>query len=84
MENIIAVFSNRNHAMQFASYLKRLGVKSNTINTPRELSVSCGISVVFSVKYLGQARMLIDRYGLNRYVKLYVTSGDLFKKFHQI
>ena len=60
MENIIAVFNNRNQALQFASTLKRLGIRTKTINTPRDLSVSCGISIVFSGKALGQARMVVD------------------------
>ena len=84
MESIVAVFNNRNQAMQFASYLKRLGVRSKTISTPRELSVSCGISVVFSSKSLGQAKILIDRYGFRPNIKLFITSGDLFVKYHQI
>lgn len=83
MENIIAVFKNRNQAMRFASDLKRLGIASKIINTPRELSVSCGISVVFSSRYLGQGKLVLGRMDY-RDVKLYVTSGDVFRKFHQI
>ena len=81
MQNIIAVFRNRNQAMQFASALKRLGIRTKTINTPRELSSSCGISIVFDKTFLGQARNIIDRYRLNMYVKLYLMSSDLFKKY---
>ena len=81
MENIIAVFSNRNQAMQFASNLKRMGVNSKTVNTPRELSTSCGISIVFSSRNLGQARVILDRFRLSGFVRMYITSGDLFKKY---
>ena len=81
MENIIAVFSNRNQAMQFASVLKRIGIRTKTINTPRDLSVSCGISIVFENKHLGQARIVVERLGLYSSVRMYLVSGDLFKKY---
>ena len=47
MQNIIAVFSSRNYAMQFATLLRKLGINNKIKDTPRELSSSCGISVVF-------------------------------------
>lgn len=84
MENMVAVFNNRNKAMQFASMLKRLGVKSKIINTPRELSVSCGISVVLDSRNLGQVKNIIEKYGFRDVVKLYLVSGELFRKYHQI
>lgn len=83
MNNIIAVFNNRSWAMHYASSLKKLGVPSKIINTPRELSTSCGISVVFGSRFLGQGKKIIDAYGL-RDVKLYVASGDLFQKYSRI
>lgn len=83
MENIIAVFNNRNLAMRFASDLKRLGVQSKIINTPRELSVSCGISVAFSSRNLGQGKLLLGKIGYGG-VKLYIATKDMFRKFHQI
>jgi len=85
MDNIIAVFTNRNQAMQFASYLKKMGVRSRTISTPRELSVSCGISVLFPKSYIKQANSLIRNYGLMGFVKLYqIVTNDVSKKYHAI
>ena len=84
MQNIIAVFSSRNYAMQFATMLRKLGINNKIKDTPRELSVSCGISVVFDGTYLGRARAIIDRYRLQSHCKLYIISGDLFKKYFPI
>lgn len=84
MESLIAVFNNRNQAMQFASYLKRLGIRSKTINTPRDLSVSCGISVVFGSKNLNQVKNLIKTYGYISSVKIYFITNNSFKKYQQI
>jgi len=81
MQNIIAVFSGRNFAMQFATMLKRYGIQSRIKDTPRDLSSSCGISVVFDSNHLGRAKSLIVQYGLGSYVKLYLIGGDVFKKY---
>lgn len=84
MQNIIAVFSSRNHAMRFATMLRKLGIKNKVKDTPRELSSSCGISVIFENMYLGRARSLIEQYRLQAHVRLYLISGDVFKKYFPI
>lgn len=85
MRNIIAVFGNRNHTMQFASYLKRLGIRCKTINTPRELTVSCGISIVFLERDLQRVRGLIYQLKLSSYVGMYlVLSDNVFTKYKKI
>lgn len=81
MQNIIAVFNSRNYAMQFATMLRKLGINNKIRDTPRELSVSCGVSVVFDGHFLGRARTIIDRYKLQSHCKLYIISGDFFKKY---
>lgn len=85
MENVIAVFNNRSHTMQFASYLKRIGVRCKTINTPRDLSVSCGISAVFPYTNLKQAKFILDRYKFSSFVRFYVmVSNGVFKKYQPL
>lgn len=85
METILAVFGNRSHTMQFASYLKRMGVRCKTISTPRELSVSCGISAVFPVQNLAQAKFIINKYNFSSFNKFYVMmSNGVFKKYQAL
>lgn len=85
METILAVFGNRSHTMQFASYLKRMGVRCKTISTPRELSVSCGISAIFPAQNLNQAKFIIDKYKFSSFVKFYlVISNGVFKKYQPL
>jgi len=84
MENIIAVVSNRNYALQFATYLKRNGVKNKIIDTPRELSSSCGISVVFDIKALQFAKQLLVQLRINSFVKLYKVSKNSFQKYYSV
>lgn len=84
MQNIIAVFNNRNQAMQFATALKRIGIRNKTIDTPRDLSLSCGISIVYDGNYLGRAKVILERLGLLGGTKMYIITGDLFRKYHLI
>lgn len=76
--NIIAVFSGRNKAMQFASYLKRFGIPNKTMNTPRELSVSCGVSVVFKFLYLSKVRDVMNNLSMSSSVRLYLVDSNNF------
>lgn len=85
METILAVFGNRSHTMQFASCLKRMGVRCKTISTPRELSVSCGISAVFPAQNLTQAKFIVDKYKFSSFTKFYImVSNGVFKKYHPL
>lgn len=82
MENIIIVFNNRNYTMQLATYLKRMGVQCKTIDTPRELSISCGISVVIAKNSLTRAKQILNNSGIREMPKFYlVVSNGLFKKY---
>ena len=84
MQNIIAVFENRSYALQFASILKRMGIRSKTIDTPRELSVACGISVVFESFYWGSVKDTVGKFLPNARIKFYLTSGGISKKYVQV
>lgn len=84
MRNIIAVFNNRNQTMQFASYLRRLNVRCKTISTPRELSVSCGLSVVFYENNLIQAKFLLGNYKMESFVGFYIENDSVIKKYQRI
>ncbi len=45
---MIAVYTARNSSMQLHQRLRSLRIQSRIINTPREISVGCGLSVRFS------------------------------------
>lgn len=44
---MIAVYTARNSSMQLHQRLNSVRIASRIINTPRELSVGCGLSVKF-------------------------------------
>jgi len=79
--NVIAVFNNRNKSMQFAGFLKRMGIANRTINTPRELSVSCGVSVVFNSNALNRVREMIYKLRLQMDVRMFLIKSNPIKKY---
>lgn len=84
MKNIIAVFNSRNKALQFATMLKKMGIRNKSVDSPRELSASCGISIVFDAGALSRAKLILMRLNMFDFVKLYIITGDIFKKYHKI
>ena len=59
----IAAFRSRQQVMRFDSALKRAGIPSDIISTPREVSLGCGLSVQFDLR---DARAVIDVYRQSR------------------
>jgi len=61
MQNYLAVFRARTQTLVFANLLKSYGVPIWVVNTPRNINVSCGISVKFAVQYKKIADDIINR-----------------------
>jgi len=60
MKHLIVSFKSRNSLYSFAKVLRSNGVNVNIINTPRNISTSCGLSIKVELRYfnlvLNQAR----------------------------
>lgn len=61
MEYGLAVFRARNETITFANLLRSYGAPVMIISTPRQINVSCGISVRFGIEDLEQAKQIIAR-----------------------
>ena len=61
MEYMIAVFRARTETINFANILRSYGVNVMIISTPRQINVSCGISVRFNPAYLEKAKEILSR-----------------------
>ena len=57
--NGIAAFRSRQQVMRFDSALRRAGIRSEVISTPREVALGCGLSVRFDLQ---DARAVMDVY----------------------
>lgn len=72
---IYAVFSGRTQALMFAENLKRMGVQYSIINTPREISTSCGLAVVFRKEKFQSAKIALRASSPNGFKGFYVRSN---------
>lgn len=59
-ENIIISFDSANYAMQTEAVLKSEGIPLQMMPTPREITLSCGLSIKISVDNLNKIYQLVD------------------------
>lgn len=59
MEYVVAVFINRSQSQMFSKLLNRRGIPNTVISTPRDLGVSCGLSVKFNLVHLNIAKGIL-------------------------
>lgn len=74
---IVAVFFNRTQALQFADVMRKMGVKINVINTPREITNSCGLSVMFPNEKISRARVVLNSGNFPSFKGFYVKKSGL-------
>lgn len=58
MEYIIVAFRSRAHTVKFHEFLRRNGIFSEVINTPKEAGVGCGLSVKVSKERFSMVKNL--------------------------
>ena len=57
----IAAFRSRQQVMRFDSALRRAGVHSEVISTPRDVALGCGLSVKFDLRDAQAAMNVFQR-----------------------
>jgi hypothetical protein len=58
MEELIISFSSTNYAMQTEAVLKREQITMQIMPTPREITLSCGLSIKTSMENLDRIKQL--------------------------
>ena len=85
MNNILVVFANRNHTMQFASYMRKLAINSKIINTPRDITKACGISIVIDKKNIDMVKTILNRFQFSSLVGVYeIVDNGIFRNYRRI
>ena len=74
MEYLIAVFKSRTQVMKFYSILQNYAIESAIINTPREASLGCGLSVRLDLRDYNCALKVLR-------MDNYYSFGGFFKVF---
>ncbi len=72
----IIVFKSRQEALDLRNKLKNINVDSRTVNTPRTISTSCGISLQVYKTYIDNTIKIIKRSSYNTFIGVYLTNSD--------
>lgn len=57
--NILAVFRSRSQTMEFCAELKKYGIPVQTVSTPKQAKVGCGLSCKFSSGFIQRAKSIL-------------------------
>ena len=71
MKYLIISFNSRNSVMTFAKLARKNGLYTSIINTPRSVSVSCGLSVRTEFQNLQSIISLLKKSNLSGLIGVY-------------
>lgn len=74
MQSILISFNSRNSVLTFARMLKNFNIRSTTVNTPRAISISCGLCVRTEYAYLKNVINIIRQSNLTGFNGVYLYS----------
>lgn len=72
----ILTFQSTHHAMRAEKVLESEGIKIKTIPTPRDISLSCGLSIRVSVEDIDTIKGLMKNSILEYKGLYYLSTGD--------
>ena len=72
----IASFRSRQQVMAFEQALRRSGVKTEIVNTPRAVAAGCGLSVRFDEKDAPRVKALYQALGMGNLIGFYRVIRD--------
>ncbi len=77
MTKLIAVFKSKTQLFIFIRLLKSNGAFVETVATPKDAKIGCGLSAKFDHGYFNLAVKLINQNGLDTFYQMYkVTKKD--------
>ena len=71
----LAAFRSRTQVLHFEEALRRAGLASGVISTPREVSMGCGLSVRFDLAQFPQALAVYRRLNPGAFIGFYRVEG---------
>ncbi|MDD4796188.1 MAG: DUF3343 domain-containing protein [Eubacteriales bacterium] len=69
-----AAFRSRQSVMEYESKLNQAGIVARTINTPHEIAMGCGLSVMFPTEDYERARAIYESYRPQAFIGFYRAS----------
>ena len=78
---IIAVFRSRTQTVNFKEELKKRNIRCETVSTPREVAIGCGLSVKFDKENFLFAKEIQQRMKFGAFVGFYeAENGKIIRK----
>ena len=74
----LVVFRARSETMKFAGLISSYGIRARIVNTPRQITVACGISVKIDSGGLEIAKNIISRRQFYTFAGIYKVDGDSY------
>ncbi len=56
---VLAIFRSRSQTLDFVTKLRFYGITAQTVNTPKEAGVGCGLSAKFPLSALARAKYIL-------------------------
>ncbi len=56
----VTTYKSTHHTIQAEGVFKSKGISFRTIPTPREITVSCGLSIIFSLDDIDKVKEMVD------------------------
>ena len=76
MTKCVAVFRSKTELFTFINYLKYQGALVETVATPKEARIGCGISAKFDERFFRLAIEIIENYTFSRFFGIYKIKHD--------
>lgn len=77
---ILAVFRSRAQTLDCAARLREAGIPVQTVSTPKEAGVGCGVSVKFEENFLPRVRIVLSRRAYSSFSGFLVRRGNSFMR----
>ena len=74
--NYLVVFRSRSETLKFVNLLASYGYKSSVVNTPRQISVSCGVSAKIDVNALDTTKYILARRQFYTYAGIFAIINN--------
>jgi hypothetical protein len=76
MTSFLAVFRSRSQAVDCQMTLKSFGINAETVNTPREANIGCGLSVLLPYSQFLRAKSIILKRSYSAFYGFYKYGND--------
>ncbi len=85
MKYLIIAFKSRTQLQNFVKTLRLYGINASIVNTPRNISISCGLSARTEYHYLTTIKSILQNNQFESLLGIYlITKNGLYEQIEKI